>query len=91
MMNANSDRSPNDWILVASQDERGTRHPEPAAENGDPRDDKSGTPTGAIEPDWIGRQLKRIYDEVAAEPIPEDMLTLLEQLDEQSSDDEETR
>ena len=29
----------------------------------------------------IGRELRRIYDEVAQEPIPEDFLELLRQLD----------
>ena len=32
--------------------------------------------------DWIGEQFKRIYDETAQEPLPEDMQKLLDALDE---------
>ncbi len=40
--------------------------------------------------DWIGRQLRRVYDEAAAEPIPDDLRLLLDQLD-QPSDGESDR
>jgi hypothetical protein len=31
--------------------------------------------------DWIGNQLRRVYDEALREAIPEDMLKLLDRLD----------
>lgn len=34
--------------------------------------------------DWIGNQLKRVYDEALAEDIPNDMLDLLSALDEKT-------
>lgn len=34
----------------------------------------------------IGRELRRMYDEVAREPIPEDFIELLRQLDAKDSD-----
>ncbi len=37
--------------------------------------------------DWIGNQLRRVYDEALQELIPEDMLRLLDQLD--SSEEQE--
>ncbi len=42
--------------------------------------------------DWIGNQLKQVYDEALSEDIPEDMLLLLASLDEaeeKSSESEE--
>ncbi len=34
----------------------------------------------------IGRELRRMYDDVAQEPIPEDFMDLLRQIDESSDD-----
>jgi len=31
--------------------------------------------------DWIGRQLRRVYDDAANEPVPDELLTLLRRLD----------
>ena len=39
----------------------------------------------------IGRQLRRMYDEVAREPIPEDFLDLLRQLDAREHSSENNR
>lgn len=43
--------------------------------------------------DWIGNQLKKVYDEALAEDIPDDMMELLSALDngdaEDKSSDEE--
>ncbi|MEP0234477.1 NepR family anti-sigma factor [Roseibium sp.] len=36
---------------------------------------------GKSKEDWIGNQLKRIYDEALTEDIPDDMMSLLDQLD----------
>ncbi len=36
---------------------------------------------GKSKEDWIGSQLKRVYDEALTESIPDDMLSLLDQLD----------
>ena len=57
---------------------------------------KAGTPrfeegvavpsqVGKSKEDWIGNQFRRIYDEALEDSIPSDMLSLLEQLDEQTS------
>lgn len=43
------------------------------------------TVSGTDKKDWIGNQLKRIYDQAANEPLPDDMLELLGQLDEEDS------
>ena len=34
--------------------------------------------------DWIGNQLRQVYDEALREAIPDDMLKLLDRLDESS-------
>jgi hypothetical protein len=36
--------------------------------------------TNARKQDWIGRQLQRAFEDVAREPIPDDILSLLDQL-----------
>jgi hypothetical protein len=36
---------------------------------------------GASKEDWIASQLKSVYDAAAEEPVPADMLALLDQLD----------
>lgn len=41
--------------------------------------------SGTDKKDWIANQLKSIYDEAAKEPLPDDMLELLGQLDEADS------
>lgn len=38
-------------------------------------------PAGAPDDDPLTRNLKRVYEQVAAEPIPEEWLGLLEQID----------
>lgn len=35
--------------------------------------------------DWIGNQLKRVYDEALSENIPDDMMDLLSALDDSSN------
>ena len=39
------------------------------------------SPAGAAGDDPLTRNLKKVYDEVAAEPIPEDWMKLLDQID----------
>lgn len=54
------------------------------------------TPTigSSTKRDWIGNQLKKVYDEALHEKIPDDMMDLLSALDEQDTErpsvDEET-
>ncbi|MFD1695881.1 NepR family anti-sigma factor [Roseibium aestuarii] len=36
---------------------------------------------GKTKEDWIGNQFRRIYDEALDDDIPDDMMSLLEQLD----------
>lgn len=31
--------------------------------------------------DWIGRQLRRVFDDALAEPLPDDIMSLLENID----------
>jgi hypothetical protein len=31
--------------------------------------------------DWIGRQLRRVFDSALSEPLPDDIMSLLERLD----------
>lgn len=45
-------------------------------------------PTHDAEDDLITRHLRRVYEDVAAEPIPEALLKLLEQLDSPGAADE---
>jgi len=40
--------------------------------------------------DWIGNQLKQVYDEALAEDIPEDMMDLLSALDDGGEDNDGT-
>jgi hypothetical protein len=34
--------------------------------------------------DWIGRQLRRVFDDSLGEPLPDDLLSLLEQIEDGS-------
>jgi hypothetical protein len=52
--------------------------PPPGSGGGGPRGEKPGT----RKEDWIGRQLRKVYDEALHEEVPPDMLRLLDQLDE---------
>ena len=49
-----------------------------------PRDGGSGRSgaagTNGRKQDWIGRQLQRAFEDVAREPVPDDILSLLDQL-----------
>ena len=31
--------------------------------------------------DWIGRQLRRVFDDALKEPLPDDIMSLLERID----------
>ena len=48
-----------------------------------PRPARGGDPAGATKPEpfdlWLKRGLHQIYDDVANEPIPEDLLNLIEE------------
>ena len=39
--------------------------------------------------DWIGSQLKKVYDEALSEDIPDDMLDLLSALDDKETKDQD--
>ena len=47
------------------------------------------TPAGRRGDDSITRNLKRVYEQVAAEPIPPDLMKLLDQLKESNGEDED--
>ncbi|NVK35129.1 MAG: hypothetical protein HWE23_11655 [Rhodobacteraceae bacterium] len=40
--------------------------------------------------DWIGNQLKQVYDEALSEDIPSDMMDLLSALDDSETQEQET-
>ncbi len=40
--------------------------------------------------DWIGNQLKKVYDEALVEDIPSDMLDLLSALDDSDQEDQDS-
>lgn len=46
-----------------------------------PMETREFKPAGAAGDDPLTRNLKRVYDEVAAEPIPADWMDILNQLD----------
>lgn len=50
------------------------------------RADVTGLPTGddrKHKEDWIGRQLRRVFDDALSEPLPDDIMSLLERIDEE--------
>lgn len=60
-------------------------------------DDKDTKGTRSIQPaggidgqgkkeDWIGRQLRRVFDDALSEPLPDDIMSLLERLDDEATD-----
>lgn len=59
---------------------------EPAGSGPSKKPHREFRPSGVRGDDTITRNLKRVYDEVAAEPIPPHLLELLKQLE---SDEEE--
>ena len=36
--------------------------------------------------DWIGRQLRRVFDDALSEPLPDDIMSLLERIDDEAAD-----
>lgn len=45
----------------------------------------NGAPARAEASDWVGDKLKELYGEVVREPLPENLLALLRELDERDS------
>lgn len=41
--------------------------------------------------DWIGRQLRRVFDDALSEPLPDDIMSLLERIDEAPSVPDESK
>lgn len=35
--------------------------------------------------DWIGRQLRRVFDNSLSEPLPDDIMSLLDRIDDEAS------
>lgn len=52
--------------------------------NDDQKTDREKNRTIRARQRAIGRELRRMYDNVAKEPVPEEFLTLLQQMDERS-------
>ncbi|WP_201402254.1 NepR family anti-sigma factor [Kaistia sp. 32K] len=40
-----------------------------------------GPSTQGEKEDWIGRQLRRVFDSALSEPLPDDIMSLLDRLD----------
>jgi len=55
-----------------------------ASDDNKPLETREFRPAGASGDDALTRNLKRVYDEVAAEPIPDDWMKILDQLDAKS-------
>jgi Anti-sigma factor NepR len=49
----------------------------------DPKSDREKNRTIRVRQRAIGRELRRIYDDVVKEPVPDDFIDLLQKLDEQ--------
>lgn len=41
--------------------------------------------------DWIGRQLRRVFDDALNEPLPDDIMSLLERIDDAPSTPDEQK
>lgn len=55
-------------------------------EDKDRRAEVTSLPTGEErkhKEDWIGRQLRRVFDDALSEPLPDDIMSLLERIDEE--------
>jgi len=53
----------------------------PSSDKRRPRGQKTAPPSDPAVYDYIGKQLRALYDEVAEEPIPADLLRLLAELE----------
>lgn len=42
---------------------------------------KASRPLELKKEDWVGRQLRRVYDDAVNEPLPDELLALLQQID----------
>lgn len=58
----------------------------PSSEKRRPRGQKSAQPPNPALYDYIGKQLRALYEEVAEEPIPPDLLRLLAELEKKQGD-----
>lgn len=45
----------------------------------------SGATSQGEKEDWIGRQLRRVFDSALSEPLPDDIMSLLDRLDDAPS------
>ena len=53
----------------------------PSSERRRPRGQPAASPSDPAIYDYIGKQLRALYDEVAEEPVPADLLRLLAELE----------
>ncbi|MBB5753293.1 NepR family anti-sigma factor [Prosthecomicrobium pneumaticum] len=60
---------------VSKDKNEGLRTPFPGAEP------PAAKEVGPRKEDWIGRQLRRVFDDALAEPLPDDIMSLLESID----------
>jgi hypothetical protein len=62
---------------TVSQEEKGRKAPAASPPAGEDRKHKE---------DWIGRQLRRVFDDALNEPLPDDIMSLLERIDDAPAD-----
>ena len=55
----------------------------------EPKGDREKNRTIRVRQRAIGRELRRIFDNVVKEPVPEDFLSLLQKMDERDEDEDE--
>jgi hypothetical protein len=57
----------------------------------EPKGDREKNRTIRVRQRAIGRELRRIFDNVVKEPVPEDFLSLLQKMDERDEDEDEDK
>jgi len=62
-------------------DGRGPHPPGHDADRRKPEETEVPEHGGSTESDWLGGELRRLYRSVATEPVPDQLLSLLDQLD----------
>lgn len=56
-----------------------------------PRAKAEGTANGEQIPEWLGEKLKEMFSDVMTEPIPEDLVALLQQLEQRDKENRDKR
>lgn len=51
-----------------------------------PSKDETAQPSGDGVPEWLGDKLKALYSDVMTEPVPDELVSLLQQLEQRERD-----